>query len=76
MLLALSTSDSRVLKDPAPTTANVKLIDLGTQIELRCWCKNADFGGLGSDLIAKPPKALAEAGIKGPDRTVYYVERK
>jgi small conductance mechanosensitive channel len=75
-LLALATADPRVLKEPAPAVGNVKLIDLGTQMELRCWCRTADFGGLGSDLIARAPQALADAGIKGPDRTVYYVERK
>jgi len=75
-LLALAVADPRVLKDPAPGVGNTKLIDMGTQVELRCWCKTGDFGGLGSDLIAKAPQALADAGIKGPDRTVYYVERK
>ena len=75
-LLALAAADPRVLKDPAPGVGNTKLIDMGTQVELRCWCKTGDFGGLGSDLIAKAPQALADAGIKGPDRTVYYVERK
>jgi hypothetical protein len=54
----------------------VKLIDLGTLIELRVWCKTSDFGGVSSDFIAKVPGVLAQAGIKGPDRTLYYVERK
>lgn len=75
-LLALANADSRVLKSPPPVVANVKLIDLGTQIELRAWCKTADYAALMNDLVAKAPAALGEAGIKGPDRTVYYFERK
>jgi len=75
-LLALANADARVLKTPAPSVANVKLIDLGTLIELRAWCKTSDYAGLSNDLLAAAPAALAQAGIKGPDRTVYYVERK
>jgi len=75
-LLATAAADPRVLKSPAPAVANTKLIDLGTQVELRSWCKTGDYFALMSDLIAKCPKALADAGIKGPDRTVYYEERK
>ena len=75
-LLAVATADPRVLKSPATTTANTKLIDGGTQVELRAWSTTADFGALSSDLLARCPQALADAGIKGPDKTVYYVERK
>jgi small conductance mechanosensitive channel len=75
-LLAVANADPRVLKSPAPATANTKLIDGGTQVDLRAWCKTGDFAGLGSDLLAACPKALGAAGIKGPDKTVYYVERK
>jgi len=76
VLLELARSDERALKDPPPTTANVKMIDNGTQVEVRVWCRTGSFGDLSSDLIAKVPAALAAAGIKGPDRTVYYMERK
>ena len=75
-LIELATLDSRVLKEPAAAAANVKFIDNGTAVELRAWCKTSDFAALSSDLIAKAPGALAGAGIKGPDRTVYYTERK
>ena len=75
-LVALAEADPRVLKSPAPATANIKLVDNGTMVELRSWCKTTDFGGVSSDLIAKAPAALTAAGVKGPDRTVYYVERK
>jgi small conductance mechanosensitive channel len=73
VLLALASADSRVTN---PTVANVKLVDGGTQVELRAWCKTSDYANLLGDLVAKGPEALASAGIKGPDKTVYYVERK
>jgi small conductance mechanosensitive channel len=76
VLLALAAADSRILKDPTSVVLNTKLIDHGIQVELRVWAKTTDFGGVSSDLIAKAPAALAAAGIKGPDRTVYYMERK
>jgi small conductance mechanosensitive channel len=75
-LIALAKADARVLKEPAAAAANVKFIDNGTSVELRAWCKTADFAALSSDLISAAPGALAAAGIKGPDRTVYYTERK
>jgi small conductance mechanosensitive channel len=76
VLISAAAADPRVLKSPAPATANTKLIDGGTQVELRAWCKTSDYGGLSSDLLAQCPKALGDAGIKGPDKTVYYEERK
>jgi small conductance mechanosensitive channel len=75
-LLAMANADGRVLKSPAVSVANVKLIDLGTLVELRAWCKTSDFAGVTGDFVAKAPGMLAQAGVKGPDRTVYYVERK
>ena len=75
-LLTLANADARVLKDPPATVANTKFIDNGSQIELRAWCKTPDYAALMSDLIAQGPGALGAADIKGPDRTVYYVERK
>lgn len=75
-LIALAVADARVVKEPAPAVANARLIEGGTQVELRVWCKTADYAALLDDLIARAPIALAEAGIKGPDKTVYYVERK
>lgn len=76
VLIGVAAADPRVLKSPPPAVANTKLIDLGTQVELRAWCNTADYAPLVSDLLAKCPKALGDAGIKGPDRTVYYEERK
>ena len=75
-LLVVANADPRTLKHPAATVSNTKFIDLGTQVELRVWCKTADWAALASDLIARTPKALAEAGVKGPDRTLNYRELK
>ena len=76
VVLGVAQSDPRILKSPAPTVANVKLIDLGVLIELRAWSKTGDYGDVLGDLIAKVPAALAAANIKGPDRTIHYMERK
>ena len=75
-LLALAGADKRVLTDPGPTVANVKLVEGGSLVEFRVWCQTADYNDLSSDLVARAPAALVDAGVKGPDRTVYYVERK
>ena len=75
-LIAAARKDSRVLKDPEVTVANTKLIDGGTIVELRAWCQTGDYHAVSSDLLMALPKALGEAGIGGPDKTVYYVERK
>ena len=76
VLLVLAQSDSRILKDPAPDVSNLKLIDGGTQVELHAWCKTGDFGAVTSDLVAGAPATLAAAGIKGPDKSVVFVERR
>jgi small conductance mechanosensitive channel len=76
VLLAKANADPRIQKTPAATVANVKFIELGTQIELRAWCRTGDYAGVQSDFIGQLPAVLAAAGVKGPDRTVFYVERK
>lgn len=76
VVLSVAKADPRILKTPEPAVANVKLIDLGLMIELRAWCKTGDYGAVLGDLLAKVPPALAAAGLRHPDRTVYYVERK
>lgn len=75
-LIAAARNIPSVVKDPAPNAANIKFIDGGTQVELHAWCKTPDYGAVLGELIATGPKALANAGITGPDKTVYYVERK
>ena len=62
VLLAAAAADPRVLKTPAPTTANIRLIDIGgTMVELRAWCKTADYPALGSDLLAGQNRLLRRA---------------
>jgi small conductance mechanosensitive channel len=76
VLLQTVTSDSRVLKNPAPDTANLKLVDGGTLVEVHAWCPTAIYGAVASDLIAAVPAAIAQAGIKGPEKSVVFVERR
>ena len=75
-LIRLARSDARVLAEPAVEVVNLKLVDGGTQIELHAWGKTGDYGGIMSSLVAKAPSAFAEAGVKGPDKSVIFVERK
>ena len=76
VLLQTAERHPLVLKNPPVTVANTKLVDLGTNVELRVWCKTGDYGAVLNDLLAQCPAALAQANVKGPDKTVYYVERK
>jgi len=76
VLLETANGEPRVLKSPPVTVANVKLLDGGTQVELRAWCKTSDYGDVLNDLLARVPAALAAANIKGIDKTLYYVEKK
>jgi len=76
VLIAAVSRHAKVLKDPAPDAANLKIIDGGTLVEIHAWCKTGDFGGVSSDLVAAIPPALAVAGIRAPDKSVVFVERK
>ncbi|MBM3844979.1 MAG: mechanosensitive ion channel [Verrucomicrobia bacterium] len=76
VLLALAKSDPRVLQNPAPEVVNVKLVEGGTQVQLNAWCRTPDHGALMSSLISRAPGAFASAGIRGPDKSVVFVERK
>lgn len=76
VLLDTANRHPLVLKNPPTTVANTKLVDLGTNVELRAWTKTSDYGAVLNDLLAQCPAALAQANVKGPDKTVYYVERK
>lgn len=75
-LLKMAKADPLTLKDPAPEVVNLKLVDGGTLIELHAWAKTGDFGALTSNLVSRTPGVLAQAGIKGPDKAVTFVERK
>lgn len=75
-LLTMAKAEPLALKDPAPEVVNLKLIDGGTLIELHAWAKTGDFGTVTSNFVARAPGVLAQAGIKGPDKSVTFVERK
>ncbi len=76
LLITTVSRHSRILKDPAPDAVNTKFIDGGTSVEVHGWCKTSDYGGVNSDLVAEIPLALATAGVRGPDKSVVFVERK
>lgn len=76
VLATVAKADARILADPAPAVLNTKLVDRGTQVELRVWAKTTDLGAVTSDLIARAPAALAAAGIRHPDRPVLYQGRE
>ena len=75
-LLKLAKSDARTLTDPAPEVVNLRLVDGGTLVELHAWVKTSDFASVTSNLVASAPSLLASAGIKPPDKSVVFVERK
>ncbi len=75
-LLASAATEPRVLKTPATEVSNAKLVEGGTLVELRAWCKTTELGPVTSSLIARTQEALAAAGIKGPDKTIAYRELK
>jgi small conductance mechanosensitive channel len=75
-MLAVANAHPKVLKAPPAATANARLIEGGTQVDLRSWCQTGNYGDVMNDLLAQVPAAMAKAGIKGPDKTLYYVERK
>ena len=76
VLLGLTRGDARFLKEPAATVANVKLIDGGTLVELRGWCRTKEYGDLMSDVVGNAPEALAAAGVKAPDKALHFIERR
>lgn len=75
-LLEVATSTPGVLKEPKPEVVNLKLVDGGTMVELHAWCKTGEFGGITSQILARAPGAMAAVGVKGPDKSVVFVERK
>jgi len=75
-LLEVAKANPAVLKDPAPEVVNLKLVEGGTLIELHAWTKTTSYGGTNSQIVAAAPPALAAAGVKGPDKSLVFVERK
>ena len=76
ILLKLAKSDARTLLDPAPEVVNLRLIEGGTLVELHAWVKTSDFASVTSNLVESAPGLLGTAGVKGPDKSVVFVERK
>jgi small conductance mechanosensitive channel len=67
------TSDSRVLKDPAPVIAVAELADSAVNIVVRPWCKTEDYWNLRFDLTRRIKEQLEAAGcsIPYPQRDVH-----
>jgi small conductance mechanosensitive channel len=60
------TSDSRVLKDPAPVIAVAELGDSSVNLVVRPWCKKEDYWGLRFDLTRQIKEQLEAAGCSIP----------
>ncbi len=74
-LLALLEGDERVLSDPAPRVMVKELADSLINLNLRCWARTENFGGLLSDLN-KAAKDCVEAigcSIPFPQRDLHLV---
>jgi small conductance mechanosensitive channel len=78
VLMKLVTSDSRVLKDPAPMVAVAELGDYSINLVCRPWVKPAEYWDVFFDLTEKGKLALEENGltIPFPQREVHMYEHK
>ena len=74
-LSGLMMADDRVLKDPAPETMVLALGDSSVNINMRCWCKGADYWGALFDLrqAAKIEIEAAGCSIPFPQRDVHMI---
>ena len=59
-------SDSRVLRDPAPLVAVGELADSSVNLVVRPWCAASDYGSLRFDLTRKLKEELEAAGCSIP----------
>ncbi len=59
-------SDPRVLKDPAVFCEVVKYDHSAVELEMRAWCKGADYWGVKFDLQTALKGVLTQAGIAIP----------
>ncbi len=59
-------ADPRVLKEPAVFCEVRKYADSAIEIEMRAWCKSADYWGVKFDLQTAMKGVLKEAGIAIP----------
>ncbi|MCR9221288.1 MAG: mechanosensitive ion channel [Alphaproteobacteria bacterium] len=74
-LMALMTSDERILAEPAPMTMVTALADSSVNINLRCWVKTADFWDVKWAVQKGAKRAVEEAGcsIPFPQRDVHMI---
>ncbi|MCP4007234.1 MAG: mechanosensitive ion channel [bacterium] len=70
------TSDSRTLRDPAPTVAVSELADSSVNLVVRPWCTKEDYWGLRWDLTRALKEKLEAGGcnIPFPQRDVHVLE--
>ncbi len=62
----LISSDSRILKDPAPTVTVAELADSSVNFNVRPWVKSGDYWGVYFDFQENVKKAFDEAGVNIP----------
>jgi small conductance mechanosensitive channel len=65
-LMQIATSDSRVLKDPAPVVAVLELADSSVNFVVRPWVKTADYWNVYFDLTEKVKLTFDQQGISIP----------
>jgi len=66
VLMKVLTSDSRVLKNPAPVVAVSELGNNGVNLVCRPWVKPGDYWDVYFDVVEKGKLALGEAGMTIP----------
>jgi len=71
-------SDSRILKEPAPTVAVSELGDSSVNLVCRPWVKPVDYWGVYFDITEKGKEALEKEGmtIPFPQRDVHLYNEK
>ena len=65
-LIQIVTTDSRVLKDPAPVVAVLELADSSVNFAVRPWVKTEDYWGVYFDLTEKVKLTFDQQGISIP----------
>jgi small conductance mechanosensitive channel len=73
VLLSSMAADPRVLKDPEPTVTVNKLTIDGVELAVRPWCKPEDYWDVYFNTLEAGREALANAGIKGPQKELRVI---
>lgn len=78
VLMSVVTSDSRVLKDPAPVVAVSELADSSVNLVCRPWCKPGDYWAVYFDTLENAKAELEKNGITipFPQRDVHLYQEK